>query len=159
MSKKPLVGLTVVVHDRDRPQRGRDVHPAIITRVVSEGDGVVDLRTLVEDGVDYPMLSVPYMHGKGYVEGRSWRFPEDSNKVKTDAGTANTPEPQETPSITPGSHEPRNVGGAPAPKSGEAPNDALGERSDVTGDGSEKAKADADKEAAAKEAEKSAAKK
>ena len=140
-SKKPLVGLTVVVHDRGRPQAGRDVHPAVITAVESEADGVISVRVLPENGVDYPIKSLNYLHGDNYVEGLSWRFPDDDPKVKTDGGTAITPEPQATPTPTPGTHEPRNVAGQPAPKPGEPANEAVGERSDVGGEGSETAQA------------------
>ena len=144
-SKKPLVGLPVVVHDRGRPQAGRDVHPALITSVISEADGLVSVRVLPENGVDYPIKSIAYLHGPGYVEGLSWRFPEDPTKVQTEDGPANTPEPQSTGTPTPGVHEPRNVGGQAVAKPGEPPNEAVGETSDTTGSGSEAAKADAEK--------------
>jgi hypothetical protein len=144
-SKKPLVGLPVVVHDRGRPQAGRDVHPALITSVISEADGLVSVRVLPENGVDYPIKSIAYLHGPGYVEGLSWRFPEDSAKVNTDAGPASTPEPQATGTPTPGTHEPRNVAGQAVAKPGEPPNEAVGETSDVSGPGSEAAQADAAK--------------
>lgn len=154
MAKKvPLVGLTVVVHDRGRPQAGRDVHPAVITAVESEGDGVISVRVLPENGVDYPIKSLNYMHGDHYVEGLSWRFPEDDTVVKTEDGPARTPEPQSTNTPTPGTHEPRNVGGGPVAKPGEPPNEAVGERSDTGGPGSEAAKADAAKKAEADKAE------
>ena len=137
----PLIGLPVVVHDRNRPQAGRDVHPALITAVTSEGDGLVSVRVLPENGVDYPIKAINYMHGEHYVEGLSWRFPEDSTVVKTDEGEVRTPEPQATGTPTPGTHEPRNVGGGPVAKAGEAPNTAVGEGTDTKGPGSEAEKA------------------
>lgn len=135
---KPLVGLNVVVHDRGRPQAQRDVHPALITEVISEGDGLVSLRVLPENGVDYPLKNVNYMHGERYVEGLSWRYIDDPTDVKTEDGTVKTPEPQATSTPSPGVHEPRNVGGSPVAKPGEGPNTKVGEKSDVSGEGSKK---------------------
>lgn len=134
MSKTPYVGMTVVVHDRGRPQSGRDVHPAIITQVVNEGAGTIAVRVLPEQGVDYPIKAINYMHGESYMEGLSWRWPEDSSKVQTGAGTANTPAPQDIAAPTPGDHEPRTVAGKEVAKPGDAPGE--GEASDTTGEGS-----------------------
>jgi hypothetical protein len=134
MSKTPYVGMTVVVHDRGRPQAGRDVHPAIITQVVNEGAGTIAVRVLPEQGVDYPIKAINYMHGDAYMEGLSWRWPEDPAKVQTGAGEARTPAPQDVAAPTPGDHEPRTVAGKEVAKPGDAPK--AGESSDVTGEGS-----------------------
>lgn len=141
MEKTPLVGLMVVVHDRGRPQAGRAVHPAVITQVESGSDGLISVRVLPENGVDYPIKNLNYMHGKGYVEGLSWRWPEDSTTVQTEDGEVRTPDPQATSTPTPGVHEPRNVGGIAVAKPGEAPNKEVGEGTDTGGEGSEAAKA------------------
>lgn len=157
-SNKPAVGKTVVVHDRGRPQAGRDVHPAIITMVHSEADGQIAVRVLPENGVDYPIKSIPYLHGDAYIEGLSWRWPDDSS-TRTDGGASvKTPQPQATPTPTPGNHEPRNVAGAPVAKPGEAPNLEVGETSDVGGKGSEAVKAGQDDPADATNAAKIAEK-
>lgn len=126
--------MTVVVHDRGRPQAGRDVHPAIITQVVNEGAGTIAVRVLPEQGVDYPIKAINYMHGDAYMEGLSWRWPEDPSKVQTGAGEARTPAPQDVAAPTPGDHEPRTVAGKEVAKPGDAPK--AGETSDVTGEGS-----------------------
>lgn len=140
-TKKPAVGMTVVVHDRGRPQAGRDVHPAIITMVNSEADGNIAVRVLPENGVDYPIKAISYLHGDAYIEGLSWKWPEDSFKRDDDAGEIKTPQPQATPTPTPGNHEPRNVAGAPVAKPGDAPEQSLGQVSDVGGEGSQAAQA------------------
>lgn len=148
MERKPLVGLPVVVHDRGRPQAGRDVHPATITQVVSEVDGVVSVRVYPENGVTYPLKDLNYMHGKGFIEGLSWRHLDDPTTVQTEDGEVHTPEPQDTNTPTPGVHEPRNVGGTAVAKPGEAPNEAVGETAETGGSGSEAAKAGDDPAAA-----------
>lgn len=129
---KPYIGAMVVVHDRGRPQAGRDVHPAVVTQVV--GDDTVEVKVLVAQGVDYPIKAISYMHGDAYMEGFNWRWPEDDAIASTDAGDAKAPEPQDTNAPTPGDHEPRTVAGQSVAKPGDAPKN--GEGSDVTGDGS-----------------------
>lgn len=132
MSKAPYVGAMVVVHDRGRPQAGRDVHPAVVTQVIN--DDLVEVKVLVAQGVDYPIKSIAYMHGERYMEGFNWRWPEDEAVASTGAGSAEAPAPQDTFAPTPGDHEPRTVAGEAVAKPGEAPK--AGEGSDVTGDGS-----------------------
>lgn len=157
-SKKPAVGMTVVVHDRGRPQAGRDVHPAIITMVNSEADGNIAVRVLPENGVDYPIKAITYLHGKAFVEGLAWRWPEDSSTREDEMGSVKTPQPQATPTPTPGNHEPRNVSGGPVAAPGNAPNEALGERSDTGGEGSLAAQATGEDPADATDASKIAEK-
>jgi len=132
--KTPRIGYIVVVHDRGRPQAGRDVHPAIVTQVINEKAGTIAVRVLPEQGVDYPIKAINYMHGDSYMEGLSWRYPDDEATASTGGGSATAPEPQDVMAPTPGDHEPRTVAGEAVAKPGDAPKD--GETSDVTGDGS-----------------------
>lgn len=134
MDKQVYIGSIVVVHDRGRPQAGRDVHPAIVTQVINGDKGRVAVRVLPEQGVDYPIKAIDYMHGDAYMEGLSWRWPEDEATVSTGAGEATAPEPQDVMAPTPGDHEPRTVAGEAVAKPGDAPKS--GEGSDVTGEGS-----------------------
>ncbi len=76
------IGIPVVVQDRARPQSGRDTHPGIITQVISEDLGIVAVRVLTENGVDYGIRDLNYMHGPGHIEGLSWRHVGDP-KVPT----------------------------------------------------------------------------